>query len=213
MIQSTLVNILYRFIHTTRTKIVPYAQSHKRLLIPLGLLAVLVTGGYLYYRSIPGDEFEFLSENAASRIIATQRSTIGQPFDVSAPEVARLEPKAEEQDGQTVYTFRSSDASRPNQIREQDKKVVFERIVTPSNPGQLGYETVSFFLSRYGKPELEAPGKALHGVPMTVYVFADKGFSFLGDQSTNTIAEVHVFESMSVDDYRRLWGSEAGVGN
>jgi len=98
--------------------------------------------------------------------------------------------------------------SRPNIIETTSGIVSFERALAPLNPNEPGFSKISTYLSSLGEPEERINGSLYYGPFASVYVYASKGVSFVGNPNTDEIYEFQYFNPISVDEYKKVYGQD-----
>lgn len=113
--------------------------------------------------------------------------------------------------GTREFIAESVSPLRPNQILVRDNTVIFERILTPIKSSDYGYARISDFTEKYGEPDRIIQGSRHYGSLMNTYIYADQGFTLIGNPFTNEVFEIQQFLPISVERYLQLYSEDIFV--
>lgn len=114
-------------------------------------------------------------------------------------------------DGTISYHIKSVNPLKADRIITKNGVVVFEETSTfTDKPG--GFPKINSFLTAYGKPDEQIKGYLFYGPLEVIYVYASRGFVFIGNPPTNQIDEIHRFLPTTSTEYKRLYGQDIRVG-
>lgn len=182
-------------------KIIP--TKTKILLFVLTAL-ILILGGFLLFKKSSETTFKKASPLLKSEIGKTTGDEIEKSLKIT---------KKESSTGGTIrYSFQSNNPLRPDQIELQDGVVKFERVYIPEDPSDPGYLKISDMESKFGKAELIKPGSKFWGSMAKTYIYAKKGFVFIGNPYTNEVFEIQQFKPMSTEEYLTQFGEDVTSG-
>jgi hypothetical protein len=139
------------------------------------------------------------------KISSLQRAIIGKTTE---RELSGFIKKELLPNGSIRYVFSSLSSARPNEIIVRNGVVIFERIIIPAKKGDLGYATISDFISKFGNPERAIRGSNFYGWAWTTYIYASRGFSFIANPNTDEVFEIQLYEPTKVDDYIEKYGQD-----
>lgn len=141
---------------------------------------------------------EYLNQNQL--IDALSALTPGdsfQPQDILAnPSGTILNPD------KTIYTYLSSDPSRPHLIHTQNGIITFVQITL----GDARAITIEDIKSRYGEPETTA--YSAHSHDSLVYSYPSKGLVFITDNTSNNILLVQQIPPLTQDEFNQSVGKQ-----
>jgi hypothetical protein len=195
--------------------------SAQKLLLPLVLVAALSLFVFVVIISIlsprtenpqgsptptPSSSVDRLPQE--QRISVLQKSAIGETTQKELDAMPGLENKSTFADGSTRYAFRSALISRKNEVLVKDGKAVFERILTPESSKARGYSLISQFTKRYGEPEETITGSSFYGQLMSNFIYANKGFTLIGNPFTGEVFEIQLYVPTTVETYRQQYGED-----
>lgn len=142
------------------------------------------------------------------RISVIQKSAIEKTTEREVADMPGLENKSTLADGSTRYTFNSPLLSRKNEIITKDGTAVFERIIVPEKSKDPGYARISAFISRYGQPQKTIKGSVFYGELISTFIYADKGFTLIGNPRTDEVFEIQIYAPMPIDQYSQQFGED-----
>ena len=149
-----------------------------------------------------------LAQSPEPIVPALQKSIIGKTPESEVDKNPGFLRKESLNDGRTKYVFESPLTVRPNEIITRDGRVVYEKALTPSNPSSQGYTTVSEMINQYGQPEKLIKGSKFYGWGLDQYIYASKGFSFVGNSYNDEVYEFGFFGPMSIENYVGRYGDD-----
>lgn len=165
-------------------------------------------------RPQPGEHFptRFPEETNDSSLNTSfspmQKTRVGQAIDTSSleqlPDFLKKEILTETQ---TSYSFRSPIRVRPNEVRTDSNVVVFERIIILQEKAPTSLK-ISDFENKYGQPERRLTGSRFYDELMVTYIYAQRGFAFIGNQFTDEVFELHLFKPMTPEEYIAQFGQD-----
>lgn len=106
----------------------------------------------------------------------------------------------------TSFTYDSLFAFRNNEIVTKNGLVIYEKVITVNN--SLVHPKISDFLNLYGPAEKEFTGSKTYGRFEKTYIYASRGFSLVGNPSTDEVDEIQTFLPTTVDNYLKNWGKD-----
>lgn len=119
---------------------------------------------------------------AGQKISALQKTEIGKAFNENQARSSNDFINAKSLGGNKVnYSFHSPISVRPNEIRTNNGIAVFERSLTPEKSNEAGYAKISEYKKKYGEPERVIKGSRFYDWIAETYIYAHKGFAFIGN--------------------------------
>lgn len=195
-----------------------------RLLLVAGILLFLFFSLLLFtifrFRSSPKQETAVYPTSIPEQrsisktfISPLQVTEVGKPLTKEPDMSDTIQDKKTQADGSTVYTFPSPVSVRSDQVITNNENIVtFERILTPEYKDEIGYATISEYLTRFGTPEKIIRGSKFYGWYVQTYIYASSGFTFIGNPNTDEIYEFHKYIPMSVESYTQKYGEDLNPG-
>jgi|GEM_PF-7102513 len=188
-------------------------------LIGLGVLVLVIISIIilvLYSAFAPRDQSLDSIEGAPTPILASptpgdpkshqftplQKTTIEQTTDEQIPQQNEVLSKRKV-GGATIYTIRSEEPGKTDEIRTKDGIVVFEKTSTKTNAAPL--PKIATIKSKYGNPE-ETLDKVGEGFYMSAYLYPTKGFAIYANKYTGSVYVIQRFLSMTLADYKKQYG-------
>lgn len=108
-------------------------------------------------------------------------------------------------DGKVILLFQSPIEDRPNEtITASGGAIFFQREVLQQDDQT---PTITEFFEKEGQPEAARQGSAFYGNGPVVYIYASKGFAFIGSVD-NHVLEIQHFQPMSIDEYILIHGDD-----
>lgn len=115
--------------------------------------------------------------------------------------------KEEKIDSNTIlFTFNGPFSYRNNEIITRNGVVVYEKNITTDY--SLRHPSISDFLNQYGPGEKEILGSKKYGRFAKTYIYASKGFAFIGNPSTDEVDEFQAFLPTTLEEYFKNWGKD-----
>ncbi len=111
-------------------------------------------------------------------------------------------------DGSVQYDYESPLSIRPNIIITKDDSIIYERELTPEQPSEKGYAIISDYLNRFGQPDVIVQGSHFYDWMAKTYIYARRGFAFIGNPNTDEVYEFQFFKPMSSEDYIKNYGED-----
>lgn len=142
------------------------------------------------------------------KINPAQKTVIEQTTQNEVQTLPSVESKSPLPDGATRYTLKSPLSSRKNEIIVKDNHVVFERMLVPESSKAPGYVRISEYEKEYGKPQQIIRGSHFYGNLIKTYIYADKGFAFIGNSFTDEVFEIHTFKPTTIENYITQYGED-----
>jgi hypothetical protein len=179
--------------------------------LTFGLIIVMFIGvvGWAI-SSLVSNYFHFQSPTILSPL---QKVTIGQPISKqSLSNLPGIKEKTATGSATTSYTYNSFLPLHSSEIVGENNAAVFERIVTPQDPAEPGYVTVSEMKQQYGEPERVITGSKSYGWFINTYIYASKGFAFVANPNTEVVMEIQHFAPTTVDEYKQKFGQDLAEG-
>jgi hypothetical protein len=118
------------------------------------------------------------------------RSSVGTPLQTL------------QQTDKTIYTFKSSDASRPHLVYVQNGVVTFVQIVL----GKTENISTEMITAKYGSPEEKS--FSTHSTNSPVYSYPSLGLSFIIDGSTNKVQMIQKFVPTTTSGFNSTVGKD-----
>lgn len=142
------------------------------------------------------------------KVAPTQKTIIERTTEQEVKKLSHIEDVSVLSDGSIRYTFASPLVTRKNEVIVRNEKVIFERILVPENSREPGFITISEYKKQYGEPQRIIRGSHFYGNFIETFIYADKGFAFIGNSVTDEVFEVHTFAPTSVENYIVQYGSD-----
>lgn len=152
--------------------------------------------------------FPTASTIQTENISALQKTLPGQTKLGEVEKLPGLLKKETIEGNQTKYSFQSPLELRPEEIITLNGIVVFEQVLTPEDPLESGYATMSEYVQKYGEPEEKITGSKFYGWNIVTYVYAKNGFAIIGNVYTDEAYEITVFQPTSLENYLNRWGKD-----
>lgn len=135
-----------------------------------------------------------------------QKTVIGK---TTASEAATLFALSKKQnpDGSTTLTLSSADPLTTDEIVIKNGIVIFEKTGTFTSK-RGGLPKVSYFKQLFGEPQETIVGSQRYGQFATAYVFADYGFTLIGNSYADEVYEIQRFQPTTVEQYKIQFGSD-----
>lgn len=105
-----------------------------------------------------------------------------------------------------LFIFSGPFAYRNNEIITRNGVVVYEKSVTTDY--SLHHPSILDFLNQYGPAEKEIVGSRKYGRFAKTYIYASKGFAFIGNPSTDEVDEFQTFLPTTIEEYFKNWGKD-----
>lgn len=137
-----------------------------------------------------------------------QRSIIGKKITPDTEQKLDIIEKQATDEGKFIYSLKSQNAIRTDQIITQDEQIIFERFYIPENPNDPNHLLISAQLKKYGNPEKVITGSKLWGPFINTYIYNSKGVAFIGNPNTDEVYELQNFTPLPIDEYIRLYGDD-----
>ncbi len=134
-------------------------------------------------------------------IIPNQPIEVGKSTTPSVEKLPNIVKKETLPDGSIVYTLSTSIPLTSDKIITKNDKVIFQSQTSSLNPSQADYKKISDFIKSYGQPDKIISGSENYGPFSSYYIYASKGFAFIGNPNTDEVYETQSFTPMSVDQY------------
>jgi hypothetical protein len=187
-------------------------RRYVRKIVPLVFIcAIVLAVGSLLTRAIATlfiTHSTYVVQKITTQTISPlQQASTGSPI----PTITRygLVSKNEDNGTKTIeYTYESPVFMRRNQIITHDGKVIFERIMTPTDPNSPSYAKISSYTDQFGDPQRIVKGSRFYGFYMTTYIYASKGFAFVANTHTDAIYEFQKFAPTTLDEYIATFGQD-----
>lgn len=107
------------------------------------------------------------------------------------------------------FSFKSEILPRPNIVLvSPDSKVLFERLILPSDRKSLGYATLSEIKTKRGEAERVIKGSKFYDWAIETHIYASKGFAVIVNPKTNEVYEMHFFNPSSIEVYIQTYGED-----
>lgn len=148
----------------------------------------------------------------SNSITPLQKAEPGITTDNQINVLSNLIKKATLPDGSNSYTFPSEITVRPDEVVTKNGVAVFEKELIPEEHDATGYALISQYTTKYGQPEKMIQGSKFYGWFIITYIYAQKGFAFLGNPNTDEVYEIHIFQPMSTEKYMQQYGQDLNPG-
>lgn len=148
----------------------------------------------------------------AQQVSPLQKVAVGTTTEDKIKQLPNFEKAVPLPSGNTEYQFTSPIVIRPNTVVAQTGIAVFERELTPQTPNATGYATISQYKAQFGQPEKDAQGSRFYDWVAHTYIYASRGFAFVGNPNTDEIFEFHFFPPTTADNYIKLYGEDINEG-
>lgn len=142
------------------------------------------------------------------KIAPTQKSIIEKSTVEEIENIVSVENKSTLPNGSIRYTFTSPLMLRKNEVIVQNNRVIFERILVPESSNDPGYVTISEYKGQYDQPQRVITGSHFYGHHVETYIYADKGFTLIGNPFTDEVFEIHVYIPTTVENYIEQYGED-----
>lgn len=107
------------------------------------------------------------------------------------------------------FHFPSSLVDRDNLAITQNNVLVYKRFIALKDVAQWESPSIIAYLEKYGEPELKKKGSVYFGNFATLYLWASKGVAIIGNDFTDEVFEVHIFNPDTVENYLESWGEDS----
>lgn len=94
----------------------------------------------------------------------------------------------------------------------KNNRAIFERIIIPENPNEIGHVKISQLTSSFGKPEKIIQGSLFYGPFSSTYIYSNRGFAFVGNAYSDWVHEIHLFSPMNSETYIKTFGEDIKEG-
>ncbi len=131
-----------------------------------------------------------------------QISSIGQTTDEQITQQNIILSKRTVGDT-TIYSIRSKEPGKTDEIRTIDGVVIFEKTSTKTNAAPL--PKLTSIESQYGEPE-ETLDKVGEGFYMSAYLYPERGFAIYANKYTGSVYEIQRFLPMTLAEYKKQYG-------
>lgn len=176
------------------------------VLITLLLILMLIGGGFgSGPKSIP-----IPNPILMKQVSPLQKTQIGKTSIEDVQKLPTVLNKETLPNGSVKFTLKSEVSPRNDEVIIKDKAVVLEKRSLPLNPDVIGFTSIPQMESEYGKPEKVIASTINYGPFSSTYIYASRGFAFIGNPNNNTVFELQFFSPTSVDEYIRLYGDNIG---
>jgi hypothetical protein len=133
---------------------------------------------------------------------------IGTSTDADVSRITGLKGKKEIENG-TEYSFSSPLVDRDNIAVTKNGVLVFKRFITMKDVDHWETPSMIEYKEKYGDPEYEKKGSVYYGAFETLLLWGSKGIAIVGNDFTDEVKEIHVFEPISTEQYLQLWGMDS----
>lgn len=184
---------------------------HKGILVLFGIAVLLVIVIALSAISISNDSPPEQTTNLTTqdeKVSKIQKSVVKKTTPQEIEKLPSLENKVPLPNGSTMYTFASPLLSRKNEVITKDDQVIFERILIPEKSSAVGYTKISEYTKEFGQPQQTVQGSHFYGPFISTLIYADEGFTLIGNAHTSEVYEMHVYAPTTVADYRQKYGED-----
>jgi hypothetical protein len=176
----------------------------KTKLLLLGLVGIVIlTTVIIALQPSPG-----APDSEQPKVTPSQTTIIGRKITPESEKRLDITKKEATSEGKTIYSLKSQNAIRSDQIITQNEQVIFQRYYVPENPADPNHLLIDKMLETNGQPEKIIKGSKLWGPYMNTYIYGSRGLAFIGNPNTNEVYEVQNFKPVSIEEYLRLYGDD-----
>jgi hypothetical protein len=151
---------------------------------------------------------ESSSEIPDPKLAIFDELVIGTSTDGDVSRIAGLKGKKETEQG-IEYSFPSPLVDRDNIAVTKNGVLVFKRFITMKDVDHWETPSIIEYKEKYGDPEYEKKGSMYYGAFETLLLWGSKGIAIIGNDFTDEVKEIHIFEPMSTEQYLQLWGIDS----
>lgn len=135
-----------------------------------------------------------------------QKTTIGKTSDAEVAKRSDIIRKETLPSGAELYTIKSPLPLTEDEIYTKNGRVIFESTsIFTTNYGAL--PSLPEFEKTLGKPEEIVPQNKLYGWFSSAYIYPSKGYMLIANKFTYEVYEVERFVPMSLEDFKKEYGS------
>lgn len=157
---------------------------------------------YDYHSSTP--------ETSSYKFSPFQKTVIGKTSDKEIDSLTSIISKEASSDGTITYLVKSVNSLQPDKVITKNGAVIYED--TSSFTDALGgFPKTASYMDKFGNPEKKIDGSEKYGPFVSTYIYAEKGFSLIGNPNTDEVYEIQRFLPMPIVEYLNKYGS--GIGH
>ena len=151
---------------------------------------------------------ESSSEIPDPKLAIFDELVVGKSTDEDVSRVTGLKGKKETEKG-IEYSFPSPLVDRDNIAVTKNGVLVFKRFITMKDVDHWESPSIIEYKEKYGDPEFEKKGSVYYGAFETLYLWGSKGMAIVGNDFTDEVKEIQVFEPINTEQYLQFWGDDS----